>query len=39
MRNHIVHDYEGIKLARVWDVLTDDLPRLIADIEKIVEEN
>jgi len=35
MRNRIVHDYEGIQLNIVWDVLVDFLPQLIEDIGKI----
>ena len=35
MRNRIVHDYEGIRLNIVWDVLVDFLPELITDIEKL----
>jgi uncharacterized protein with HEPN domain len=34
MRNRIVHDYEGIKLNIVWDVLQDFLPELIRDIDE-----
>ena len=32
MRNRIVHDYEGIQLNIVWDVLVDFLPELIDKI-------
>lgn len=35
MRNKIVHDYEGIQLNIVWDVLVDFLPELIESIGKI----
>ena len=35
MRNRIVHDYEGIQLNFVWDVLTDDLHELIQNIDKL----
>ena len=34
MRNRIVHDYEGIKLNIIWDVLQDFLPELIKDIDE-----
>jgi uncharacterized protein with HEPN domain len=33
MRNRIVHDYEGIRLNIVWDVLVDFLPELIENID------
>jgi len=36
MRNRIVHDYEGIRLNIVWDVLVDFLPELIESIEKML---
>ena len=35
MRNKIVHDYEGVHLSIVWEVLTEFLPDLIADLNKI----
>ncbi len=35
MRNRIVHDYEGIKLNIVWDVLEDFLPELIKNINEM----
>lgn len=35
MRNRIVHDYEGIKLNIVWDVLVDFLPELIRNINEL----
>ena len=37
MRNRIVHDYEGIQLNIVWDVLEDFLPELIKNINKLVQ--
>ncbi len=36
MRNRLVHDYEGIRLNIVWDVLTDFLPKLVEDIETLM---
>jgi len=35
MRNRIVHDYEGIQLNIVWDVLVDFLPELIEKIDSL----
>jgi len=37
MRNRIVHDYEGIQLNIIWDVLVDFIPVLIEDIDEILE--
>ena len=36
MRNRLIHVYYDIDLDRVWDTITDDLPPLIAALEKIV---
>ena len=33
MRNRIVHDYEGLQLNIVWDVLQDYLPELINSLD------
>jgi len=35
LRNRIVHDYEGIRLNIVWEVITEFLPQLIEDIERL----
>lgn len=39
LRNKIVHDYEGIKLNFIWDIITKDLIQLKADLEKIIYDN
>ena len=36
MRNRLIHVYFDIDLDRVWDTVTDDLPPLIAALEKII---
>lgn len=28
LRNRIVHDYEGVNLILVWEIISDDIPRL-----------
>jgi uncharacterized protein with HEPN domain len=38
MRNILVHEYEGIKLKIVWDVVVDDLPPLRLAVEAILKE-
>lgn len=36
LRNKIVHDYEGIKLNFIWDIVTNDILQLKTDIEEIL---
>ena len=39
MRNRLIHVYFDIDLDRVWDTVTDDLPPLIASLEKVILQN
>ncbi|MBI3323177.1 MAG: DUF86 domain-containing protein [Candidatus Omnitrophica bacterium] len=36
MRNRLAHAYFDIDLDRVWDTVKEDLPPLIAQLEKVV---
>ena len=36
LRNKIVHDYEGIKLNLIWDIVTEDIVKLKSDLEEIL---
>jgi uncharacterized protein with HEPN domain len=36
MRNHLVHRYFRIDLPRVWDVVVNHIPPLIAQLERLV---
>lgn len=36
LRNKIVHDYEGIKLNFIWDIITEDIVQLKVDLEEIL---
>lgn len=36
MRNRIVHDYAGIDVEIVWQVITSNIPELKKDLSKIV---
>ena len=36
MRHKVVHDYLGVDEDIVWQVVTEDLPQLIASLEKIL---
>ena len=35
LRNRIVHDYEGINLKVIWEVIESDLPALLVDLERL----
>ena len=37
MRNRLVHVYFDIDLSLLWSTVNDDLPRLIGELEQIVE--
>ena len=39
LRNRIVHDYEGIKLNLIWDIVTNDIVQLKKDLEDILDNN
>lgn len=38
-RNVIVHDYLGIDLARIWDIVQQDLPKLKRSITAMLKES
>ena len=35
LRNRIVHDYEGVNLTLIWEIITGDLPPLRDALSKI----
>lgn len=37
-RNVVVHNYLGVDLARIWDIVARDLPQLKRDIEAILQQ-
>jgi len=37
MRNWLIHAYFDINLDRIWDTVTDDIPALITELEKILQ--
>ena len=39
LRNKIVHDYDGIKLEFIWDIITIDLPVLKNSLQEILDNN
>lgn len=36
LRNRIIHDYEGVNLKLVWEILSGDVPRLTEDLRKLL---
>lgn len=38
LRNKIAHDYEGIKLNFIWDIVTGDILQLKNDLEQILKD-
>lgn len=38
MRNLLIHEYDEIDMKDVWDTVKNDLPKLIIEIEKILQE-
>jgi uncharacterized protein with HEPN domain len=36
MRNRLIHAYFDVDLDRVWDTVSDDLPALISELERIL---
>lgn len=37
MRNRIVHDYFGIDNGIIWEVVQTDVPKLLKEIERIIQ--
>ena len=35
LRNKIVHDYEGVNLILIWDIIKEDLPELNTQLEEL----
>ena len=35
LRNRIVHDYEGVNLLLIWEIICDDLPPLRRNLKNI----
>ena len=36
LRNRLIHGYFDINLDIVWDTILEDIPPLVADLEKII---
>lgn len=36
LRNRIVHDYDGVNLRLVWEIISEDIPVLKNDLKKLI---
>ena len=36
LRNHIVHDYDGLRLSNIWSTIHDDIPVLQEQLSEIL---
>jgi uncharacterized protein with HEPN domain len=39
LRNRLAHEYDTINLQIVWEIITEDLPPLIVELEHVLEPN
>lgn len=39
LRNKIVHDYEGVNLVLIWDIISEDLPELYVQPQELYQRN
>lgn len=35
LRNRIIHDYEGVNLRLIWEIISDDMPELQRELRGI----
>jgi uncharacterized protein with HEPN domain len=38
LRNRIVHDYEGVKVLLIWDIIKNDIPDIEVQLEALIVE-
>lgn len=38
MRDKLIHDYFDVDLETVWKTATEDIPVLVSEIEKVINE-
>ncbi len=36
LRNRIVHDYEGVNLRLLWEIISEDVPELIEKLNMVL---
>ena len=37
LRNRLVHDYEGVSLILVWEIIASDLKKLKTQLERLID--
>jgi uncharacterized protein with HEPN domain len=35
-RNVVIHEYDAVELDTIWDILQNDLPALVSELEQII---
>jgi len=35
-RNRVIHEYDSIELDIIWDIIQNDLPHVVKELEKII---
>ena len=38
LRNRIVHDYEGVNLRLIWEIISEDIPALHKTLQSVIEQ-
>ena len=36
LRNRLIHGYDAVDTDRIWQIVTDDIPKLIDDLQNIL---
>ncbi|MDR7372620.1 HepT-like ribonuclease domain-containing protein [Flavobacterium aquidurense] len=39
LRNQVIHAYDNISDENIWSILTNHLPKLKLEVEKLIKEN
>ncbi|WP_241775642.1 HepT-like ribonuclease domain-containing protein [Flavobacterium sp. Root420] len=39
MRNQVIHAYDNISDENIWSILTNHLPKLRLEVDKLIKEN
>jgi len=39
LRNILIHEYSGVNIAIIWDVITNHLPKLTKEVSSLLKKN